>query len=258
MRSLNFSTSAVSIGTFIKTDSHHVVEVLGTTAMDYGVLDAEHAPLDRASLDRLVLAGHAVGLPLLVRIPDFSATWIQTVLDIDAAGILVPHADTADDARTVVDRARFIGGTRGFSISARFGTYGTRDRQESIARGDASTIVCQIESALAVDNAEAIARTEGVDALFIGRADLAMSMGLGDPRHEQVLQATRHTVDACLRAGKVAAMNAATLAEAADYAAWGVSVFIIGTDQSLLRGAAQAAADADGRLLRSALKPRQA
>ena len=254
MAILKFRRDTVSIGTFIKTDSPHVVEVLGTTGMDYGVLDAEHAPFDRSGLDRMVLAGRAAGLPLMVRIPDFSATWIQTVLDMDAAGILVPHVDTPEDARLVVERARFVGGTRGFSISARFGAYGTRGRQESIERGDASVIMCQIESALAVEHAEAIARTEGVDALFIGRADLAMSMGLGDPRHERVLEATQKVVRACEMAGKVAAMNAGSLAEAAEYAAWGVSAFIIGTDQSLLRAAAQAAADPEARLLRPALR----
>jgi len=253
MRTLRLSRDAVAIGTFVKTDSAHVVEVLGTTAMDFGVLDAEHAPYDRSGLDRMVIAGHAAGLPLIVRIPDFTATWIQTVLDIDAAGILVPHVDTADDARTIVQRSRFRGGTRGFSISARFGAYGTRERGESIARGDASIVICQIESAQAVDNALAIAQTEGVDALFVGRADLGMSMGIENPRDARVLDAARSAIDAALAAGKVASMNAATLEEAAGYAAWGVSCFVMSTDQALLRSAAHTIADPEGKRLRQSL-----
>lgn len=255
MRRLELTRDKVSIGTFVKTDSAHVVEVLGTTAMNFGVLDAEHAPYDRSGLDRMVLAGHAADLPLLVRIPDFSATWIQTVLDIDAAGILVPHVDTEEDARTVVQRARFRGGSRGFSISARFGAYGTRERGEAIARGDASVVMCQIESAQAVDNALRIAQTDGVHALFVGRADLGMSMGIENPRDARVLDAARHAIDAALAAGKVASMNAATLEEAAGYAAWGVSCFVMGTDQALLRSAAHAIADPDGKRLRQALVP---
>jgi hypothetical protein len=74
-----------------------------------------------------------------------------------------------------------------------------------------------------------------------------------DPSHPRVLEAARHSVDMALRAGKVAAMNATTLQEAAKYAAWGVSCFVIGTDQSLLRSAAQEAADAGGERLRAAL-----
>src|SRR6266567_4212348 len=99
MRTLHLLQDKVTIGTFIKTDSPHVVEVLGTTALDFGVVDAEHAPFDRAGLDRMMLASRACGLPLLVRVQDYTPTSIQTALDLDAAGILVPHVDSADFAR---------------------------------------------------------------------------------------------------------------------------------------------------------------
>ena len=253
MKRLALSADAVSIGTFVKTDSPQVIEVLATTALDFAVIDAEHAPFDRQSLDRMLLAGRAADLSLLVRVPDFSPMSIQTALDLDAAGILVPHVDSASDARTVVARARFRDGERGLSVAARFGGYGTLPRDEAIARGDATLVLCQIESERAVQAAAAIAAVPGVCALFIGRADLGMSMGLDDPSHPRVLEAARHSVDMALRAGKVAAMNASTLQEAARYAAWGVSCFIIGSDQSLLRSAAQEAADAGGERLRAAL-----
>ena len=253
MKRLALSAGDVAIGTFVKTDSPQVIEVLGTTALDFAVIDAEHAPFDRQSLDRMLLAGRAAGLALLVRVPDFSPVSIQTALDLDAAGILVPHVDSEDDARTVVARARFRSGERGLSVAARFGGYGSLPRNEAIARGDATLVLCQIESERAVQAAAAIAAVPGVHALFIGRADLGMSMGLDDPLHPRVLEAARHSVDMALRAGKVAAMNATTLQEAAQYAAWGASCFVIGSDQSLLRAAAQEAADASGERLRAAL-----
>jgi 2-keto-3-deoxy-L-rhamnonate aldolase RhmA len=184
---------------------------------------------------------------------NISAPSIQTALDVDAAGILVPHVDSAQDAATVVSRARFRGGVRGLSISARFADYGAMPRAQAVARGDATRIVVQIESEAALNSVEAIAAVPGVDALFIGRADLAMSMGIEDPRDARILEASRHIVAATLRAGKVASMNAASTAEAAGYAGWGVSCFVIGSDQSLMRSAAQAAADPEGKGLRAAL-----
>jgi 2-keto-3-deoxy-L-rhamnonate aldolase RhmA len=253
MKRLALSADKVAIGTFVKTDSPQVIEVLGTTALDFAVIDAEHAPFDRQSLDRMLLAGRAADLALLVRVPDFGPISIQAALDLDAAGILVPHVGSESDARTVVARARFRGGERGLSVAARFGGYGTLPRNEAIARGDATLVLCQIESERAVQAADAIAAVPGVHALFIGRADLGLSMGLDDPLHPRVLEAARHSVDMALRAGKVAAMNAATLQEAARYAAWGVSCFVIGSDQSLLRAAAQEAADGGGERLRAAL-----
>ena len=253
MKRLALSGDEVAIGTFVKTDSPQVIEVLGTTALDFAVIDAEHAPFDRQSLDRMLLAGRAADLALLVRVPDFSPVSIQTALDLDAAGILVPHVDSEDDARSVVARARFRGGERGLSVAARFGGYGTLTRNDAIARGDATLVLCQIESEPAVNAAGAIAAVPGVHALFIGRADLGMSMGLDDPQHPRILEAARHCVDMALRAGKVAAMNAATTQEAAKYAAWGVSCLVIGSDQSLLRAAAHEVGDAGGERLRTAL-----
>ena len=88
-KSLQRQPTRYQVGTFIKTSSPHVVEVLGTTALDFAVLDAEHAPLDRAALDLMMLAGRAAGLPLLVRIPDRQPSTILSVLDIGAAGLLV-------------------------------------------------------------------------------------------------------------------------------------------------------------------------
>jgi 2-keto-3-deoxy-L-rhamnonate aldolase RhmA len=135
-RAFALSLARPSVGTFVKTDSTQVVEVLGHTDLDFLVLDAEHAPFDRAQQDRMLLAAHAVGKPMLVRIPDHRDATILSVLDLGAAGIVVPHVDSAEDARNVVAAARFVGGRRGLSLSARFGGYGTRSRAEAMTEAD--------------------------------------------------------------------------------------------------------------------------
>jgi len=230
------------MGTFIKTSSPHVVEILGTTGLDFAVLDAEHAPLDRAALDLMMLAGKAAGLPLLVRIPDRSAAAVQSVLDMGAAGLLVPHVDTVADAQAVVAHARFRGGERGFSSSPRFAGYGSLGMKAAIAHGDTALVICQIESPQAVENAAAIAATSGVDGLFIGRADLALAMGLEDSKHPSVSEATDRSIAAALAAGKLAGVFTGTLDERDRYARAGVNWFVYGSDQSLLRQGAQAVA----------------
>ena len=98
--------AGVTTGTFIKTAHPQVVEVLGTTGLAFGVIDAEHAPFDRNMLDLLMLAGRAASLPLLVRIPDKAGPTILQVLDLGAAGLVVPHVNTADEAASIVARAR--------------------------------------------------------------------------------------------------------------------------------------------------------
>ncbi|HEY9281766.1 MAG TPA: aldolase/citrate lyase family protein, partial [Eoetvoesiella sp.] len=163
----------IHIGTFVKSNSVHVVETLGLSSLDFGVLDAEHAPLDRASLDLLMLAGRAASWPLIVRIPDASAATILSVLDIGAAGLLVPHVDSAEQARTVVARARYQDGERGFSSSPRAARYGTLSMKQCLSAAEGNLIMAQIESEAAVDSVQDILAVDGIDGIFIGRADLA-------------------------------------------------------------------------------------
>jgi len=229
-------------GVFVKTPAPQIIEVLGSSGIDFAVLDAEHAPLDRQALDLLLLAGRAAGLPLLVRVPDAMPQTILQVLDMGAAGILVPHVDSATQAAEIVACARFRGGSRGFSGAPRFAGYGSLGMKAALDAGDLSVIICQIESRAGLHEAAAIAGVEGVDALFVGRADLALAMGHEDIRAGEVTAATQRILAATLAAGKVAAMFVPNLVERDQFIAAGASCFVVGSDQSLLRQGAAALA----------------
>ncbi|MCA0324870.1 MAG: aldolase [Proteobacteria bacterium] len=235
----------LQLGTFVKTASPHVIEVLGTTRLDFVCIDAEHAPLDRAMLDLMVLAARATHLQAFIRIPEIRPALVLSCLDIGATGLLVPHVDSAALAREVVAMARYRGGVRGYSGSPRFAGYGSLGMKEALRVGDEARIICQIESDAAVQDAEAIAAVPGVAGLFIGRADLALSMGLDNSRDERVTQATQHVLDAARRAGKLAGMHVSGNAEREKFAALGADWFVVASDQTLLRDAAQAIAHLD-------------
>lgn len=230
------------IGTFIKTNSVHVVEILGLSSLDFGVLDAEHAPLDRSALDLLMLAGRAANWPLIVRIPDTTPSTILSVLDIGAAGLLVPHVDSAEFARAVVAKARYQGGERGFSSSPRAARYGTLSMKDCLKAAQGSLIMAQIESEAAVDSVQEILAVDGIDGIFIGRADLALSFELDDPRDSRISQATRHVLESARSAGKIAGIAVGNVSERDEFAAMGANWIVVGSDQSLLRQAAQTAA----------------
>ncbi|RZJ26148.1 MAG: aldolase [Haliea sp.] len=234
----------LTLGTFVKTDSPQVTEILGTTDLDFVVIDAEHAPFDRLLLDRHMMAGRAAGIPVLVRVPDTGAATVQSALDLGAAGILVPRIDNAQQAADVVSRAKFRnGGSRGFSISPRFAGYGTLKMSQAIDAADATLVICQIESASGVEDAARIASTPGVDGLFIGRADLALSMGMEDIRSPVVAEACGRIIDAAIAAGITAAMFVPNAEEAAAFMKLGVRCFVVSSDQSLMRSGAQQLSD---------------
>ena len=239
---LTLARDTIVHGTFVKFDSPVVIEILGAAGLDFAVLDAEHAPLDLGALDRLLLAGRAARLPLLVRVADHSPARIQSALDMGAAGVVVPRVDTPAQALDIVASARFKGGGRGFSISPRYAGYGTAKRAAAIAQGDSTLVVCQIETATALEQVEAITDVAGVDALFIGRADLALSMQLQDASDDRMVRAVDRICQAARRAGKVCGIHASSAAEAQRYPLQDASFFVLASDQGLLLRAAQAIA----------------
>jgi len=236
---------AARVGTFVKIAAPSVIEVLALAGLDFAVLDGEHAPFDRADIDRLVLAGVAAGLPLLVRVSDDAPATLLSVLDIGAAGVVVPHVDTAAQAERIVSRCRLRGGTRGYSGSPRGAGYGTFGMKRVLADADRALVVCQIESPQAVAEAAAIAAVDGVHALFIGRADLALAMGHDDIRTAEVDRAVDLVMAAAGAAGKDVAVAVADARERDVFTARGARWVVVGSDQSLLRQAAVAVARRD-------------
>lgn len=226
------------VGVFVKTASHQIIEILGAAGLHFVVVDAEHAPFGPQTLDAMLLAGRAWQLPLLVRVPRGDDPLLPAVLDMGASGIIVPHVHSASHVREIVARAKLGGGRRGLSTSPRYAGYGSLTTAEAIRVGDDATVVCQIEDREGLDEVEAIAQVPGVDALFIGPLDLAHSLGTTDIRAVQVIEASERIIAAARAAGKAAAIFLADPADRALFESLGVSLFVIGSDQSLLRRAA--------------------
>jgi 2-keto-3-deoxy-L-rhamnonate aldolase RhmA len=236
----------VLIGAFVKTGSHQVVEVLGAAGLDFAVIDAEHAPFDAATLDRMALAGRAAGLSTLVRVPELAASPIGQSLDLGFAGVVVPHVTSAEEANGALAAAKYEGRQRGFSPSTRAGGYGTRDAAAYRAAADReSSVWAQIEDEAALDRLDEIAAVGEVDCLFLGRADLAVSLDVDGPRHPRVAAAVKATTEAGKRHGRTVGIFITDIAEVPDLLALGITIFVCGTDQSYML--------AEGRRLKKAL-----
>jgi len=226
---------SVLIGTSIKTASHQVPEVIGAAGLDFAIIDAEHAPFDLPTLDRMALAGKAAALPCLVRVAELAEAPIGQVLDLGAAGVVIPHVASLEAARRAVTAAKYGKGQRGYSPSTRASGYGTVDPLAYRAWADQiSSVWCQIEDAAALPQLDAIAAVDEVDCLFIGRADLAASLGVDSQRDPQVVAAVKATAEAGRRHGRTVAIFIGDTAEIPDLLALGITVFVCGSDQSFM------------------------
>lgn len=228
------------VGTFVKTPSPLVLEVLGLTALDLCCLDTEHAPFGRLETDQCLSQLRAADMPSLVRVADDSATELRCALDAGATGVLVPHVTSATQAEQIVARCRFGEGGRGYAGSTRAAGFTKKPMGEHLATSAQEvTVVLQIEDLAALDQLDDIAAVDGVHALFVGRVDLAVAMG-ADVDDSRVLAAVERVCQTGRDAERAVGMFVPKLDELAHWHQAGASLFLLSSDQSfLLQGAAQ-------------------
>lgn len=230
--------------TWVKTPHPHVVEVLARSPLDALVIDAEHAPFDRSALDLALLAARASGKPVLVRPASADHAHLLQALDGGADGVVVPHVRSAAEADAIVLACHYLPGGRGYAGSTRAAGYTSIGMTAHRAAAGDVTVIAQIEDAEALDQIEAIAAVEGIDALFIGRADLTVSLGAATPDDPIVVEAVEHICAAGRTAGRAIGMFLSRPGDVAHWRERGASLFILASDQEfLLRGAAALASE---------------
>ncbi len=234
--------STPMMGTFMKTPSPIIAEVLGLSELDVVTLDTEHAPFGRLDTDLCIAAFRAANMPCLVRVGDDSATQLRNALDSGATGVVVPHVTSAEHAERIVKACHFGDGGRGYAGSPRAAGYGTRPMQQHLEdSADTTTVIVQIEDIPALEHTADIAAVDGVDAVFIGRIDLAVAMGKS-PMDAAVIEAVEDICRACTAAGTAVGMFTPDLAELPKWRELGASLFLLGSDHSMmLTGANQLA-----------------
>ena len=145
------------IGTFVKTPSMMVAEVLASTDLDVACFDAEHSPFDRRDIDSCLLAFRAEQKPALVRVASSSADQILNALDCGATGVVIPHVDSPEKALACVNAARYGRIGRGYAGSTRSAGYGKASVADNISLNQSeTTVIAQIEDIAAVDNIDAM------------------------------------------------------------------------------------------------------
>ncbi len=227
------------VGTFVKFTDPAVVEILASLKFDFIVIDAEHAPLGRQQISTLLMAATASRLPAIVRIPEGNKTWFSTALDAGAAGVMVPHVSAVDEAERLVRLMKFGDAGRGFSPSTRAAGFGTRGISRHLAmQPDETSLICQIEDRTGVENAQDIVAVDGVDCLFVGPVDLAVSLGHTDVRDRDVVKQCERVIRASAVSNKAAGMYLSSVGDAREWRETGVSIAVVGTDQAFIRSGA--------------------
>lgn len=213
---------------------------MGRTDLDLICLDAEHAPFDRRDLDLCLLASRSSNIPAIVRIPSLSAEHILNALDCGAEGVLVPHVSSADEASKAVAFSTY-GLGRGFAGSSRSAGYMKASMAQHIqSSNDRVCIIAQIEDAAALDQIDQILSVDTIDAFFIGRADLTVSLGYDNPNTPEVIEAVSEICRKGNERGRTIGMFTANLDEIDAWRGKGASLFLLSSEHSMILDGAKA------------------
>jgi 2-keto-3-deoxy-L-rhamnonate aldolase RhmA len=238
------SGSATALGFFLVTTEAMLAEMFGVVGADFLVLDMEAAPMTKGDVLHCLQALTGSGCAAIVRVPWLQQHLIEHALDVGAHAILVPKVETADQAEAAVAACFFPPvGRRGIN-PVRASGYFTALPEYLAHANERIACLVQIESVLAVENADEIAAVRGVTGLFIGAGDLASAYGHPGVVTGADMDAARVAViKACRRHEKMPGIFAYDLDLAREYAKEGFRFIAIGNEVKLLKEAATAALD---------------
>jgi len=212
----------------------------GFSGLDWVLIDCEHGPGGYETMVHQVRAAGLTPAAPIVRIAsNESPATFKRVLDVGAAGVMVPWIRNAADAENAVAAMRYPPqGIRGVAGSPRAAGYGTNADAYLRAANDLVLTVIQIERAEAVDDIEAIAAIDGVDVVFVGPMDLSVS--LGHPKqwdHPKQREAYQKVADAAKNAGIAAGILLAgpdQIDDMAEIVEMGYTFIAAGSDGALV------------------------
>src|SRR3954470_2368905 len=183
-----------------------IIELLGTLGDFHGYwFDQEHSAISHKDLEMMLIACRATGKDAFARVPPTDYATVMRPMEAGCSGVMIAQVRTLDEVEQAVAWAKYppVGQRGMFSGNAE-----TRFGQMDIATHAAAAnrdrwVSIQIETVESVDIVDKIAATKGVDWLFVGPADLSVTLGVpGDFMHPKCIEALKRVAAAAKKAGK--------------------------------------------------------
>lgn len=219
-----------------------IARLMKTAGYDFLFIDLEHGATSVETAYQICVAALDAGIAPLVRVPHGELALGTRCLDAGALGIVIPHVDTAEEAKAMVEAFRFapIGHRSIGGAYPHFGFASVPAKEVVAGLNDATLVVAMIETPRAVDNVEQIAAVPGIDVLLLGTNDLCLEMGIpGQLDNERVVAAIDKLLASCRKHGKWPGLGGVYGKELAKrYITRGMRFVLAGNDISLLLNAA--------------------
>lgn len=183
-------------GTWSMLGSPAVLNVIGHAGLDFVVIDMEHGPMSFETVENQLYATESAGATPIVRLGEGSEPNILHALEIGAQSLLVSHVSTADQARQIVQYAKYYPeGDRGLSPFTRNHGYSDEDLPKKLSYANEQLFIgVLVEGEEGIGNIEEIAQVPGLDMVYLGVYDMAQSAGeAGNIKHPKVIKVVQES-----------------------------------------------------------------
>lgn len=210
-------------------------EIAGRAGFDTLCIDMQHGLVDFDAVPSMLQAAAGANKPTLVRVPWNEPSIIMRALDVGAAGVIVPLVETAEDARRAVAACLYPpAGNRSFGPSR-----AAVVMSEYFERAQTGLLVfVMVETVKGLENLDAIVATPGLTGVYIGPADLSLSLGFppeSDSGRHVHQDAVKKIISTCHERGLVVGLHCHEPSFAAVASGWGADMVTIGTDVNALK-----------------------
>jgi len=226
---------APAFGAWCALGSPFAAELCSVEAVDYVCVDLQHGLSHLDAVAPMLMAISRSAATPVVRVAANQAHQIGKALDAGAEGVIVPLVNSRSEAERAAEACRYApDGTRSFG-PARSRLF--LNAAPAPAVNEQVLCIVMIETMAAVEVADEICSTPGVDAVYVGPSDLAMSLGLApgfDEMSRAHGEAIEHVRLSCERNGVVPGIHAQGGEQARAYADAGFRIVTLATDSAIL------------------------
>jgi 4-hydroxy-2-oxoheptanedioate aldolase len=214
-----------------------LVNMIARSGFDFMYIDMEHSGTSLETIADLCLVAQLSGITPIVRPSGKLPHLLSKPLDCGAMGLLIPHVDTPEEARDVVQHTKYYplgekgmpppGVQTGFTVPDRERFFETMNRE--------TILIAQIESKMGIDRIDEILSVDGIDAAVIGRSDLSQDLKIpGQTKHPKVIECVEHLIEACKKHGTFPGLLVNSIQEAKEWMGKGIKIVPFGNETNIL------------------------
>ena len=218
-----------------------LAQLFARSGFNFFYVDMEHSQVDYHELAGIAAAAKLAGITPIAGTTSHADHLIARPLDAGAMGVIVPHVSTPEQTADIVKWAKYApDGERGLLGMGVHTGFETPDGTAWVEAQNREVLVAiKVESALGIENIEAIAAVPGLDAILVGPGDLSATMGIPEQmRHPRVIEAIERMLAAVKAVGIAGGPHVSSPEEAVAWAEKGATFMSFSYDGGLLARAA--------------------